>query len=98
MVFYVFLVRDWDVFEQVMDYSFKNHVKSESQFHPVLMSEAAVNLSTLKASFCLSPLLILICDDMQWNVKSKREKLTQLMFEKYNVPAFFLCKDAVLSS
>lgn len=34
----------------------------------------------------------------QWNSKAKREKITELMFEKYNVPAFFLCKNAVLSA
>lgn len=33
-----------------------------------------------------------------WNSKAKREKITELMFEKYNVPAFFLCKNAVLSA
>ena len=31
-------------------------------------------------------------------MKAKREKLTELMFETYNVPAFFLCKSAVLSA
>ena len=30
--------------------------------------------------------------------KGKREKLTELMFEKYNVPAFFLVKNAVLTA
>ena len=34
----------------------------------------------------------------QWNVRAKREKLTELMFEKYNIPAFFLCKSAVLTA
>ena len=34
----------------------------------------------------------------QWNVKGKREKLAEIMFEKYNVPAFFLCKNAVLTA
>ena len=34
----------------------------------------------------------------QWNVRPKREKLTELMFEKYNIPAFFLCKNAVLTA
>ena len=33
-----------------------------------------------------------------WNHKVRREKLTEIMFEKYNVPAFFLCKNAVLSA
>lgn len=47
---------------------------SESQLHPVLISEAS------------------------WNTRAKREKLTELIFEKYNVPAFFLIKNAVLSA
>lgn len=33
-----------------------------------------------------------------WNKKEKRERLTELMFEKYNVPAFYLAKNAVLSA
>ena len=33
-----------------------------------------------------------------WNQKMRREKLTEIMFEKYNVPAFFLVKNAVLSA
>lgn len=31
----------------------------------------------------------------QWNSKVKREKIIELMFEKYNVLVFFLCKNAV---
>ncbi|GJQ86854.1 hypothetical protein Trydic_g19522 [Trypoxylus dichotomus] len=33
-----------------------------------------------------------------WNVRSKREKLTEIMFEKYKVPAFFLVKNAALAA
>lgn len=40
--------------------------------------------------------LIFFC--RQWNTRAKREKLTELMFEHYNIPAFFLCKSAVLSA
>lgn len=32
------------------------------------------------------------------NEKSVREKMVELMFEKYNVPAVFIAKNAVLSS
>ncbi|XP_072264247.1 actin-like protein 6A isoform X2 [Pyxicephalus adspersus] len=32
-----------------------------------------------------------------WNTIEKREKLTELMFEHYHVPAFYLCKSAALS-
>ncbi len=35
---------------------------------------------------------------LQWNVRAKREKLTEIMFEKYNVPAFYLVKNAVLAA
>lgn len=59
---------------QVMDYSYKKIIQSESEYHPVLFSEAP------------------------WNKKDRREQLTEIMFEKYNVPAFFLVKNAVLSA
>ena len=48
-------------------------------------------------SLCL-PYACILFLFFQWNVRGKREKLTELMFEKYNVPAFFLCKNAVLSA
>lgn len=35
---------------------------------------------------------------LKWNTRAKREKLTELMFEHYNIPAFFLCKTAVLTA
>ncbi|KAL5006339.1 hypothetical protein ScPMuIL_015145 [Solemya velum] len=68
------MIEDWDVYEKMIDYVYSRHVRSESNLHPVMMSEPA------------------------WNSRSKREKMTELMFEKYNVPAFFLCKNAVLSA
>lgn len=36
--------------------------------------------------------------EASWNVRANREKLTELMFEKYNVPAFFVVKNAVLAA
>ncbi|XP_050304772.1 actin-like protein 6B [Anthonomus grandis grandis] len=33
-----------------------------------------------------------------WNQRAKREKLTEIMFEKYKVPAFFLVKNAALAA
>ena len=68
------MIEDWNLFEQMMDYSYDKVVKSQSEYHPVLFSEAP------------------------WNQAHRREKLTELMFEKYNVPAFFLVKNAVLSA
>lgn len=68
------MIDNWETFEQIMDYSYDKIIKSESEQHPVLFSEAP------------------------WNQKYRREKLTEIMFEKYNVPAFFLVKNAVLSA
>ena len=68
------MIEDWDLFEKVLDYTYAKCIQSESEFHPVLMSEAP------------------------WNVRNKREKLTEIMFEKYSVPAFFLVKNAVLAA
>ncbi|CAH0389108.1 unnamed protein product [Bemisia tabaci] len=68
------MIENWDLFEKVLDYTYSKCIQSDSEYHPVLMSE--------------SP----------WNTRTKREKLTELMFEKYNVPAFFLVKNAVLAA
>jgi len=68
------MIEDWDVFEKVLDYTYNKCIKSESELHPILMSEAP------------------------WNVRPKREKLTEIMFEKYNIPAFYLVKNAVLAA
>lgn len=68
------MIEDWDLFEKVLDYTYAKCIQSESEYHPVLMSEAP------------------------WNIRNKRERLTELMFEKYNVPAFFLVKNAVLAA
>lgn len=39
-----------------------------------------------------------LMSEAPWNTKEKREKLTEILFEKYHIPAFFLCKNAVLSA
>ena len=36
-------VEDWDLFEMMMDHLYERHVKSESELHPVLFSEASVS-------------------------------------------------------
>lgn len=68
------MVDNWDLFEKVLDYTYAKIIQSESEYHPVLFSEAA------------------------WNVRANRERLTELMFEKYSVPAFFVVKNAVLAA
>jgi len=68
------MIEDWDAFENLVHYAYSSCVRSESQYHPVLCSEAA------------------------WNARPKREKICELFFETYQVPAFFLVKSPVLSA
>lgn len=35
-------VDNWDILENVLNYTYKRHIQSESQEHPVMMSEASV--------------------------------------------------------
>ncbi|XP_028821288.1 actin-like protein 6B [Denticeps clupeoides] len=49
----------------------------------------------VKSGPSLHPVLM---SEAPWNSRLKREKLTELMFEHYNIPAFFLCKTAVLTA
>ena len=38
------MIEDWDMFEQILDYSYAKVIKSESEYHPVLFSEPAVSI------------------------------------------------------
>lgn len=49
----------------------------------------------MKSDPRLHPVLM---SEAPWNTRAKRERLTELMFEHYNIPAFFLCKTAVLTA
>ncbi|KAM9444706.1 actin-like protein 6B isoform 3-T3 [Clarias gariepinus] len=49
----------------------------------------------IKSEPGLHPVLM---SEAPWNSRAKREKLTELMFEHYDIPAFFLCKTAVLTA
>ncbi|CAM0141706.1 unnamed protein product [Umbelopsis sp. WA50703] len=40
----------------------------------------------------------LLCTEPAWNPSEKREKLVELAFEKFNFPAFYLAKDAVMTA
>nr|CAB3219850.1 actin-like protein 6B [Phallusia mammillata] len=68
------MIKDWDTFEALLNHTYKNYIRSDSDLHPVLVTEPA------------------------WNSREKREKLAELMFEKYNAPAFFVCKSPVLTA
>ncbi|KAH0559015.1 Actin-like protein 6B [Cotesia glomerata] len=68
------MIEDWDMFEHLAEYTYKQRLHALSEHHPILMSECP------------------------WNTRPKREKLLELMFEKFNVPAMYICKNAVLAA
>ncbi|XP_050669493.1 actin-like protein 6A [Leptidea sinapis] len=67
-------VDNWDLFEKMLDYCYNKVIRSPSEHHPALFSEAV------------------------WTTRPAREKLAELLFEKYQTPAFFLVKNAVLAA
>lgn len=68
------MIEDWDMFERLAEYTYKNRLHAVAEHHPILMTECP------------------------WNTRFKREKLLELMFEKFNVPAMYICKNAVLAA
>ena len=63
------------------------------------LQPSALNTQIDNVLFCIAiPSQYSVPHPAQWNTKQKREKLMELIFETYKVPAFFLCKTAVLSA
>ncbi|CAG9573785.1 unnamed protein product [Danaus chrysippus] len=67
-------IDNWDLFEKMLDYCYSKVIRSPSEHHPALFTEAV------------------------WTTRPAREKLAELLFEKYQAPAFFLVKNAVLAA
>ena len=55
----------------------------------------AAYTSMLRVSSAEHPLL---CTEPAWNTPENREKMMQLAFETFDVPAFYVAKDAVLTA
>ncbi|KAJ1836375.1 NuA4 histone acetyltransferase subunit [Coemansia sp. RSA 2706] len=68
------LVRDWDVYEKILEYTFKTRLRVRAEEHPLLVSEAA------------------------WNTSEQRAKLVELAFERFQSPAFYVCKNPVMAA
>lgn len=68
------VIEDWDLFEKLLDHVYSHQLRTESEKHPLMISENS------------------------WNTHAKREQLTEILFEKYKVPALYLCKSGVLTA
>lgn len=86
------MIENWDMFEKMMDYSYEK-VKHCSFFY--LHLQYYVEFQIIQSESQYHPVLF---SESPWNQRSKREKLTEIMFEKYKVPAFFLVKNAALAA
>lgn len=40
----------------------------------------------------------LLCTEPAWNTQENREKMMELAFEKFDAPAFYVAKDAVMTA
>lgn len=81
----------------------RDAMRVESPFHEGIVTDWDAAEALMEHSYknCLSceptdhPLLMA---EPSFNTSAAREKMTELAFEKFNVPAFFLCKNAVLTA
>ena len=39
------IVKDWELYQQLIDHLYKRHIKTDSELHPVLMSEPTVSVT-----------------------------------------------------
>ncbi|XP_053567816.1 actin-like protein 6A [Bombina bombina] len=62
------MIEDWDSFQAILDHTYKMHIKSEASLHPVLMSEAAVNMSILEVMLYMNIVFrVLLCTNAEKN-------------------------------
>lgn len=59
--------------------------------------ESILDYTYSECLFTESQYHLVLFSETIYNTKSKREKLVELMFEKYDLPAISLCKNAVLA-
>jgi actin-like protein 6A len=84
---------DWDVVERLWDYGMKERLRIDPKEHPVLQTGVH---SRVLLTFELT-LPATHTSESASAPKSTRARITELMFEKHQVPAFFLAKEAALS-
>ncbi len=102
----ILAVTDWDLYEQLLLHSYSQVLCTDSKNHPVMVSEVSVRLSLVSSPPPPPPSPFLLFFNgrhrheifSQWNTKTQRAKLSELMFEKLETPALYFGKDAVLSA
>ena len=76
------IVMDWDDMEKIWHHTFFNELRVAPEDHRVLLTEVAMNPKI---------------DAEKERRNTDREKMTQIMFETFNVPGFYVSIASVLS-
>lgn len=96
-------MEDWDAFEALLDHCYKAKLMSDPKEHPVLFGEPAFNTNAHRSVSSLFPALWMRSPGLMSGfcfcarVYENREKLTEILFEKFQVPAFFVAKNPALN-
>ncbi|CAG8529397.1 16525_t:CDS:2 [Cetraspora pellucida] len=77
------IVKNWDDMEKIWHHTFYKELRVAPEEYPVLLTEAPPENESSGFE--------------QKNYKFNREKIAQIMFESFNVPAFYVAIQAVLS-
>lgn len=75
-------VDNWDDMEKIWNHTFYKALNIQSEQHPVLLSDVYYYDKH---------------DMRSWSWKCSREKMTQIMFETFNVPSFYVQDQGVLA-
>eukprot|EP00033_Pygsuia_biforma_P003560 GCRY01003895.1.p1 GENE.GCRY01003895.1~~GCRY01003895.1.p1 ORF type:complete len:447 (+),score=133.87 GCRY01003895.1:195-1535(+) len=77
------LLENSDCLESILNYTFGSRLRLDPSEHPVLLADPARSHSGGASSA---------------HLQEHRKQMAELFFERFNVPGYFTCKDAVLTS
>lgn len=84
------IVTNWDDMEKMWHHTFYNELRVAPEEHPVLMTESPINPNSNRQVSNILPVVHRLTD-------FNRERMTQIVFETFNSPAFYVSVNATLS-
>ena len=89
------IVNNWDDLEEILHHTYYNELRVAPEDHPTLLVSRCCTYGLLNPSKYI--LMLEYKTEAPLNPKENREKMTQIQFETFNNPAFYLATQAVLS-